>query len=109
MVAKAGAGPAPIAYKHLTAEKLAASILEALKPSSLDRAQELSRKISTENGSEKGAQYFHQMLQVDNLRCSILPSKVAVWRVKRTQIRLSALAAYSLAEKDLISYDDLKL
>jgi hypothetical protein len=109
MVAKAGAGPTPIAYKHLTADKLAASITEALKPSSLERAKELSEKISSETGTEKGAQYFHQMLDVDDMRCSLLPEKTAVWRVKRTKIRLSALAAYSLAEKDLISYDDLKL
>jgi hypothetical protein len=109
MVAKAGAGPTPVPYKSLTAQILAESILKALEPSSLERAKELSLKISTEEGSQKGAQYFHQMLNVDEMRCSLMPSQVAVWRVKRTQIRLSAMAAYALAEKDLISYDDLKL
>jgi UDP:flavonoid glycosyltransferase YjiC (YdhE family) len=109
MVARAGAGPMPVAYKKLNADILAESITEALKPSSLERAAELSERISQEKGSDKGAQYFHQMLDVDKMRCSILPEKAAVWRVKRTQIRLSALAAYVLAEKEVISFADLKL
>jgi UDP:flavonoid glycosyltransferase YjiC (YdhE family) len=109
MVARAGAGPMPVAYKKLTADILAESITEALKPSSLERAEELSQKISKEQGCDKGAQYFHQMLNMDKMRCSILPERAAVWRVKRTQIRLSALAAYVLAEKEVISFADLKL
>jgi hypothetical protein len=109
MVAKAGAGPEPIAYKDLTADKLAESITYALKPSSLDRAKELASKISREDGNQKGAMKFHQMLPMDHMRCSLIPTKVAVWRVKRTQIRLSAVAAYALASQDIMSYDDLKL
>jgi UDP:flavonoid glycosyltransferase YjiC (YdhE family) len=109
MVARAGAGPMPVAYKKLTAEILAASITEALKPTSLERAEELSQKISQERGSDTGAQCFHQMLNVDKMRCSILPERAAVWRVKRTQIRLSALAAYVLAEREVLSFADLKL
>lgn len=109
MVAKAGAGPTPIPHKQLTAEKLAAAITEALKPESLERAKELAEKISEEKGTDAGAQSFHQMLNVDKLRCSLLPDRAAVWRVKRTQIRLCALAAYTLAEKDIVSFDDLKL
>ena len=108
MVARAGAGPMPTPHKQLTAEKLAAAITEALKPSSLERAKELAAKISEEKGSDVGAQSFHQMLEVDKLRCSLLPERTAVWRVKRTQIRLSALAAYTLAEKNIVSFTDLK-
>lgn len=109
MVAKAGAGPMPIPHKQLTAEKLAQAILEALKPESLERASELASKISEEKGSDVGAQCFHQMLNIDKMRCSLLPDRAAVWRVKRTQVRLSALAAYILAEKNIVSFDDLKL
>ncbi|KAF2401617.1 UDP-Glycosyltransferase/glycogen phosphorylase [Trichodelitschia bisporula] len=109
MVARAGAGPQPIPSKELTAEKLAAAIMEALKPSSLEKAKELSAKISQEQGADKGALDFHQMLGVDKMRCMILPDRVAVWRVKRTQIRLSALAAYILAEKEVVGFSDLKL
>ena len=46
MVARAGAGPDPIPYKNLTAEKLAGAINEALKPESLERAKELCNKCS---------------------------------------------------------------
>lgn len=109
MVARAGAGPMPVPYKDLTADKLAESIQEALKPESLERAGELSRKISSETGDQKGAQSFHQMLHVDNIRCSVAPKKPAVWRVKRTQVRLSAMAATVLAQEGEINFGELKL
>ncbi|KAK4964135.1 hypothetical protein LTR66_012461 [Elasticomyces elasticus] len=109
MVAKAGAGPAPIPYKHLNADKLAEAITEALKPTSLERAQELAERISQERGSDTGAQSFHQMLDVEKMRCSIAPSRVAVWRIKRTDVRLSALAATVLGNEGLLDFNDLKL
>lgn len=109
MVARAGAGPIPIPYKQLTAEKLAAALTEALKPETLERAKELGEKIKEENGAEVGGKSFHDMLDVDHLRCSLAPSRVAIWRVKRTQTRLSALAANVLATEGLISFSDLKL
>ena len=108
MVARAGAGPLPIPHKQLTAENLASAITEALKPSSVERARELAARISEEKGTDRGAQSFHQMLEVEKLRCSLLPDRAAVWRVKRTQIRLSAVAAYVLAEKNILSFADLK-
>ena len=109
MVAKAGAGPLPVPYKQLTAEKLAAAITEALRPETLAKAQELGARIKEENGTEVGGKSFHDMLNVDNLRCSLAPSRVAVWRVKRTQTRLSALAANILAGEGLLSFADLRL
>ncbi|QDS71101.1 hypothetical protein FKW77_009183 [Venturia effusa] len=109
MVNRAGAGPPPVPHKDLTADSLAAGILECIKPSSQEKAKIMALKISKEKGTDTGAQSFHQMLDVDKLRCSILPEQAAVWRVKRTQIRLSALAAYVLAEKSVISFADLKL
>jgi hypothetical protein len=109
MVARAGAGPKPTRYKELTAEILAESINEALKPQTLEKAGEMAKTIAQEKGCDVGAQSFHQMLEMDKLRCSILPEQTAVWRIRRTQIRLSALAAYVLAEKEVISFSDLKL
>lgn len=109
MVAKAGAGPKPIAYKDLTADSLAESILTALKPESQERAKELASKISEEKGSESGAQSFHQFLELDNLRCSLSPTRAAVWRLKRTEVRLSALAATTLGNEGLLDFKDLKL
>ncbi|KAF2203330.1 UDP-Glycosyltransferase/glycogen phosphorylase [Delitschia confertaspora ATCC 74209] len=109
MTAKAGAGPPPIPYKDLTSDKLAEAIQEALKPESLERARELSQKISQEQGDHKGAQFFHQMLKIDNLRCAVIPKRPAVWRVRRTQTRLSAVAAVVLAQAGELSLNDLKL
>ena len=109
MTAKAGAGPMPQPYKTLTADKLANAILEALKPESLERAAELSAKIKAEDGTEEGAKSFHKQLHTDDLRCSLYPSHVAVWRVKRTDIRLSTLAATVLGNEGLLDFTDLKL
>jgi UDP:flavonoid glycosyltransferase YjiC (YdhE family) len=109
MVARAGAGPNPVPYKTLTAEKLAAAINKALEPASLDRAAELSAKISQEKGAEVGAASFHKQLRMENLRCVLAPSRVAVWRIKRTDIRLSTFAATVLGNEGLLDFNDLKL
>ncbi|KAI9047518.1 hypothetical protein LZ554_008234 [Drepanopeziza brunnea f. sp. 'monogermtubi'] len=109
MVARAGAGPVPIPYRQLTSDKLAAAITEALKPETLERAKDLGAKIKQEKGCETGGKAFHDMLDVDQLRCSLAPSRVAVWRVKRTQTRLSALAANILASEGLVDFGHLKL
>ena len=109
MVAKAGAGPTPIPYKQLTSTNLAAAIDEALKPSTLTRAQELGARIASEKGTDAGAQSFQDNLGIDNLRCAVAPSRAAVWRVKRTRIRLSAFAATTLGNEGLLDFNDLKL
>lgn len=109
MVAKAGAGPDPIPHKYLTADKLADAIHFCLKPESLKRAKELASKIAAERGSDMGAQSFHQHLEADRLRCTLAPSQPAAWRIKRTQVRLSAFAACTLAKAKLLDFHDLKL
>lgn len=109
MTARAGAGPKPTPYKTLTADQLAASIMEALRPESLARAKELSLKIKSEDGTEAGAQSFHKQLHLPDMRCSLAPTRAAVWRVKRTDIRLSPLAAIVLGTEGLLDFSDLKL
>ncbi|MCJ1402082.1 hypothetical protein MMC11_005301 [Xylographa trunciseda] len=109
MIAKAGAGPSPIPFKALTASSLAIAIREALKPTALQRAQELGERIRSEKGAETGTQKFHDALGVDNLRCSCAPGRTAVWRVKRTKIRLSAFSAAVLGNEGLLDFSDLKL
>lgn len=109
MTARAGAGPQPVPYKELTAEKLANAIKEALKPESLERAAELSAKISKEKGAETGAHSFHKQLHVETVRCHLAPTRAAVWRVRRTDIRLSAFAATVLGNEGLLDFGDLKL
>ncbi|KAJ4300926.1 hypothetical protein N0V90_003015 [Kalmusia sp. IMI 367209] len=109
MIARAGAGPDPIPHKQLTADKLADAINFCLKPESLERAKDLASKIAAERGSDMGAQLIHQFLEPDRLRCTLAPSRSAAWRVKRTNVRLSAFAACTLANANLLDFDDLKL
>ena len=109
MIARAGAGPQPIPSKHLTSDRLAAAILEALRPSTLQRAQELGIRIGSEKGTDVGARSFHDKLNVDAMRCLVSPSRVAVWRVKRTTIRLSTFAATTLFNENLLDFNNLKL
>ena len=109
MVARAGAGPLPVPSKQLTADKLVAAILEALKPNTLQRAQGLGARIGTEKGTDVGAQSFHDKLDVDSMRCLVSPSRAAVWRIKRTTIRLSAFAATTLFNENLLDFNNLKL
>jgi UDP:flavonoid glycosyltransferase YjiC (YdhE family) len=109
MVARAGAGPPPIHFKQLTSDVLAASIKDALKPSSLDRAAELASKIASEKGTLVGAAAFQKALPMDVMRCTLAPSRVAVWRHKKTGARLSAFAAATLYDEGLIDFSELRL
>ncbi|KAH6687807.1 hypothetical protein F5X68DRAFT_268554 [Plectosphaerella plurivora] len=109
MVKRAGAGPDPIPYKELTAEKLAAAIKVCLETNTQERAQELGSKIREEQGDVEGGKSFHRHLDVEKLRCSIAPSRTAAWRVRRTRVRLSPFAASVLVKAGKIKYADLKL
>ncbi|PQE27751.1 glycosyltransferase family 1 protein [Rutstroemia sp. NJR-2017a BVV2] len=109
MIARAGAGPDPIPHRQLTADKLADAINVCLKTETMERAKELASKIEVEQGRDMGAQSFHQHLEVDRLRCTLAPSRAATWRIKRSQVRLSAFAACTLANANLLDFHDLKL
>jgi hypothetical protein len=93
----------------LTAENLAAALTEALKPETQTKAKEYGLKIKEEKGTEVGGKSFHDQLDIDTMRCTLSPSRIAVWRVKRTQTRLSAFAANVLANEGLLDFADLKL
>lgn len=109
MIHRAGAGPAPMPYKELTADKLAAALTEALKPNTLQKAQELGSRVSQEDGTEIGGKCFHDHLNYDALRCSLSPERVAVWEDKKTHAPLSALSATVLANEGLLNFADLTL
>jgi len=109
MIANAGAGPKPIPYKRLTAEALAGAITEALQPVMLERAIQMGDKIREESGCQAGAQSFHQQLDVENLRCALAPERAAVWRIKKTNVTLSAFAASVLLNIEELHLNDLRL
>ncbi|KAK5992898.1 Sterol 3-beta-glucosyltransferase UGT80B1 [Cladobotryum mycophilum] len=109
MIAKAKAGPDPIPNKALTAEKLAEALKFCLRPETQEQAKGLGQKIREERGADAGAYSFHNHLNLEALRCSVAPSRSAAWRVRRTAVRLSPLAAAVLVGKGLVQYSDLKL
>jgi len=108
VVARAGAGPLPIPFKDLTSDALSAGIKAALQLEVLERVKALACIMSQESGSQNAANSFHSALDVDALRCSLSPGRAAVWRVKQTNIRLSALAAAILIEENALRFYDLQ-
>ncbi|KAF4450747.1 hypothetical protein F53441_6190 [Fusarium austroafricanum] len=109
MIARANAGPDPIPYKQLTAEKLAEAIKFCVKPETLEQAKVLGQKIREERGTDVGGKSFHDHLDTDKLRCTLAPSRAAAWRVRRSQVTLSAFAAAVLVDQGLLQWSDLKL
>lgn len=64
-IAALGAGPAPIPFKKLTPEKLAAAIQQALSEASMQRAAaELGRKIQAENGISSAVETIERIAAV---------------------------------------------
>ncbi|RDA95504.1 hypothetical protein CP533_5459 [Ophiocordyceps camponoti-saundersi (nom. inval.)] len=109
MVARAEAGPQPVRYKDLTAEKLSEALRFCLRPETKEKARQLGQRIREERGTKAGGESFHRQLDIDSLRCSVAPKQAAAWRVRRSKIRLSPLAAAVLVEKGLLQYTDLEL
>lgn len=109
MIARAKAGPDPVRYKDLTAEKLAEAIKFCLEPDTQERAKEMGQQIREEDGTGVGASSFHRHLNFDSLRCSLAPSRTATWRVRRTKVRLCPLAMEVLVAEGLLEYKDVKL
>lgn len=113
MIGRAKAGPEPVPYKHLSAEKLAEGIKYCLTDEAQEKAQEMARDIAREgDGAENACSFFHRHLQLSgkhSMRCSILEDQVAVWWMKNTSLRLSALAADILVDKGYITWRKLRL
>lgn len=109
MIARAGAGPQPIPSKALTASNLAAAISAALQPKIVEDAKTLGKKISNEQGADIGARYFHDRLPLGIMGCSVVPRRVAAWKVRKIDMRLSALAASVLMKEGFLDFEDLKL
>ncbi|KAH6874044.1 hypothetical protein B0T10DRAFT_588226 [Thelonectria olida] len=109
MMARAGAGPAPVPFKEMTAETLATSILFTLKPEVKEASQRMAHTIAQENGATEAATDFLDRLGIDDLRCDLCPDRLAIWRHKSTGVRLSGFAMSCLVDKGLIQPNDSKL
>lgn len=113
MIENAKAGPEPVPYKHLSAEKLAEGIKYCLTNEAQRSAEGIARDIAKEgDGAENMCAFVHQHLTLSgkySMRCSILEDRVAVWNLKDTSLRLSALAADILVERGCLQWRKLKL
>ena len=114
MVARAGAGAHQATpYKKLTADVLAEGIKECLTSEAKEAAEAIAKSIAEEgDGAKNAVDSFHRHLPMrgpHSMRCSILPNHVAVWTLKRSNLRLSALAAEILIEQKKIQWRDLRL
>lgn len=109
IVSRAGAGPDPIPYKRLTANKLAEAIKTALKDETKKKAAEIGENMRHEEGVRSAVTSFYRHLDDDSLRCSLCPNRPAVWWVKHSGIKLSAFAATVLVETGLVKPSNLVL
>jgi UDP:flavonoid glycosyltransferase YjiC (YdhE family) len=113
MVANAKAGPGPVPYKQLSAEKLAEGIKYCLTEEASDSAKKISQSIESEgNGAHNAVVAFHHHLKLtgeESMRCSILSDRIAAWTIKGTSLKLSPLAADIAVRRGLVSWRVLRL
>ncbi|KAL9104820.1 MAG: hypothetical protein Q9163_000268 [Psora crenata] len=114
MVARAGAGAdEPIPYKRLTADALANGIKQCLSPDAKKAAERIAEDIAKEgDGAKNAVDSFLRHLPMEgehSMRCSILPDHVAVWILRHSNLKLSALAAELLVTEKKIKWHDLRL
>lgn len=111
MIEAAGAGPAPITYKSLNSHLLADAIRLCLEPSTQRSAQDIARKMSTEDGVAAAVRSFHAALPLTHMRCDVLPSLPATWiyNDKKRKVKLSKKAAQMLVDYMVLDADKLKM
>jgi UDP:flavonoid glycosyltransferase YjiC (YdhE family) len=114
MVAKAKAGAHEcIPYKKLTAERLAEGIKQCLTDEARKNVKEIADSIAKEgDGALNAVRSFHRSLPLrgeNNMRCQILPTHCASWKLKNTNLRLCPLAAELLVEWKKIRWNELRL
>lgn len=112
MIGNAGAGPTPIPYKKLSAEALAEGIRFCLTDEARTEAEKIAKSVELEgDGAKNAVRSFHSHLPLegeDSIRCAILTDRVAVWQVKNTSLKLSAVAAYVLVDEGCVSWRNLR-
>ncbi|KAJ6000962.1 hypothetical protein N7481_001371 [Penicillium waksmanii] len=105
----AGAGPPPILFRNLSADRLADAIRVALTPQVSGRAFELGMRVAKENEISNGVEAFHRQISGYKMHCSIFPRRAASWRIKETSISLSPFAAAVLMEENVIELESIEL
>ncbi|KAI4919749.1 hypothetical protein J4E90_001886 [Alternaria incomplexa] len=114
MVSKAKAGAHDcIPYKKLNAERLAEGIKQCLTEEAKENVKKIADSIAKEgDGALNAVRSFHRSLPLTgagSMRCDFLDNRAAVWKIKNTEVKLSALAAEILVEKKKLKWSELRL
>lgn len=114
MVSKAKAGAHDcIPYKKLNAERLAEGIKQCLTDEAKKNVKKIAESIDKEgDGALNAVRSFHRSLPLrgdNSMRCDFLSDRAAAWRIKNTNVKLSALAAEILVEKKKVKWGELRL
>ncbi|KAK1992893.1 glycosyltransferase family 28 domain-containing protein [Colletotrichum falcatum] len=109
MIARAGAGPAPVPFKEMTAETLASSIAFALRPEVQVAVRRMAQRIAEEDGAGDTARDIQERLALDTMRCDVCPERLAVWRHRKTGAHLSSFAVSCLVDRGHMKPHDFKL
>ncbi|KAK0386302.1 hypothetical protein NLU13_6139 [Sarocladium strictum] len=113
MIGSAGAGPEPVPYKSLNAEKIAEGIKFCLTDEAREAVGKIAKSIELEgDGAENAVKSFHKHLKLsppNSMRCSVFKDRIAAWKPKDSHIKLSPLAADMLVQSGHISWKRLRL
>ncbi|KAH4020808.1 hypothetical protein HBI38_172410 [Parastagonospora nodorum] len=114
MVSKAKAGAHDcIPYKKLNAERLAEGIKQCLTEEARENVKKIAKSIEDEgDGALNAVRSFHRSLPLrgeGSMRCDFLDNRVATWKIKNTDVKLSALVADLLVEKKKLKWNELRL
>lgn len=110
MVHKIEVGPAPIAYKSLTADRLASAVEFALQPAVIYTARVLGSQMRKENGIDFGTQSILRHLSESMYSCNVDPTRTAVARLRKKykSIKLSSVVVNILLLEGTIKHNDIK-
>jgi hypothetical protein len=64
---------------------------------------------SNGNSNIESVQSDYDVLSPTTVRCALATSRIAAWRVKKTDIKISALAAAVLVNEGLLTFKDLEM
>jgi len=106
MIASAGVGPEPIPPCRLTVEALAEAIRFCLQEEVREAARAVAEQMQHETGVKSAVESFHRNLDIEAIRCDILPDQAAVWSCKsgKKRVKISKLAAEAvIAQKPLFA------
>ncbi|TID06936.1 Sterol 3-beta-glucosyltransferase UGT80B1 [Colletotrichum higginsianum] len=115
VVAKAGAGPAPIPQKELDAMRLAEAIRFCLSPVANQAVQAVAEKMRQEHGVDAAVRSFHRNIPASAMCCHLFPDQPAAWTYEKTSktgrksLKLSNQAAACLLGSERVKVTDLRV